>query len=44
MFNNLPLEIKNIAGNNKRKCIKIAVNKFLYTYSFYNIEECLSQS
>jgi len=30
MFNNLPLEIKNIAGNQKR--FKTALKQFLYTY------------
>jgi hypothetical protein len=32
IFNNLPLEIKNVAHNQKR--FKIALKKFLYTYSF----------
>jgi hypothetical protein len=31
-FNNLPLEIKNVAGNQKK--FKTALKKFLYTYSF----------
>ena len=39
IFNNLPLEIKNVAGNKKI----IASKKFLYTYSFYTMEEYLSQ-
>jgi hypothetical protein len=43
IFNNLPLEIKNVAGNQKRKC-KIALKKVLYTYSFYTMEEHLSQT
>jgi len=30
MFNNLPLEIRNVAGNQKK--LKIALKKFLYTY------------
>jgi hypothetical protein len=42
IFNNLPLEIKNVAGNQKK--FKIALTKFLYTYSFHTIEEYLSQS
>lgn len=42
MFNNLSLEIKNVAGNQKK--FKIGPKKVLHTYSFYAIEECLSQS
>jgi len=42
IFNNLPLEIKNVAGNQKK--FKIALKKFLQTYSFYTIEEYLNQS
>ena len=42
IFNNLPLEMKNI-GDNKNK-FKIALNKFLHTYLFYTIEEYPSQS
>ena len=42
IFSNLPLEIKNIADNKNK--FKIALNKFLHTYSFYTIEEYLSQS
>ena len=41
MFNNLPLEIKNVADNQKK--IKTALKKFLYTYSFYTLEEYFSQ-
>ena len=40
IFNKLPLEIKNVAGNQKK--FKIALKKFLHTYSFYTIEEYLS--
>jgi hypothetical protein len=40
IFNNLPLEIKNVAGNQKK--FKIALKKFLYAYSFYTMEEYLS--
>jgi hypothetical protein len=40
IFNNLPFEIKKVDGNQKK--FKIAVKKFLYTYSFYTIEEYLS--
>ena len=39
IFNNLPLEIKNVAGNEKK--FKIALKKFLHTYSFYTIESTL---
>jgi len=37
IFNNLLSEIKNVAGNQKK--FKIALKKFLYTYSFYTLEE-----
>ena len=40
-FNNLTSEIKNVAGNQKN--FKIALKKFLYTYSFYTLEEYFSQ-
>jgi hypothetical protein len=42
LFNKLPLEIKKTADNQKK--FKIAVKKLLYMYSFYTIEEYLSQS
>jgi len=42
IFNNLPLEIKNVDGNQKK--FKSALKKFLYTYSFYTTEAYLSQS
>jgi hypothetical protein len=42
IFNNLSLEIKNVAGNHKQ--FKIALKKFLQTYSFYTVEEYFSQS
>jgi len=42
IFNNLPLEIKNVTGDQKK--FKIALKKFLYAYSFYTMEEYLSQS
>ena len=41
-FNNLPLEIKNATGNQKK--FKIALKKFLYTYSFCRMEEYFSQA
>ena len=41
-FNNLPLGIKKVAGNQKK--FKIALKKILYAYSFYTREEYLSQS
>ena len=37
IFNNLSLEIKNIAGNEKK--FKIALKEFLYSYSFCTMEE-----
>jgi hypothetical protein len=40
-FNNLPLEIKNVADDQKK--FKSSLKKFLYTYSFYTMEEYLSQ-
>jgi len=36
IFNHLPLEIKNVTGNQKK--FKIALKIFLYTYSFYTME------
>jgi len=42
IFNDLRLEIKNVAGNQKK--FKIALKKFLNTYSFYTMEKYLSQS
>jgi len=42
IFNNLPLEIKNVAGNQKQ--FKVALKIFLYTYSFYTVKDYLSQS
>ena len=42
IFNNLPLEIKNVTGNQKK--FKIALKKCLYTYSLYAMDEYLSQS
>ena len=41
IFNNLPLEIKNVADNQKK--FKTALKKFLYAYSFYTLEEYFSQ-
>ena len=41
IFNNLPLEIKNVANNQKK--FKTELKKFLYTYSFYTLEEYLNQ-
>jgi len=35
------MEVKNAAGNQKK--FEIALKKFLYTYSFYTVEEYLSQ-
>jgi len=39
--NNLPSEIKNVDGNQKK--FKIVLKKFSYTYSFYSLEEYFSQ-
>ena len=36
------LRVKNVAGN--QKTFKIALKKFLCTYSFYTMEQYLSQS
>ena len=41
-FNNLPLEIKIVGGN--QETFEIALKKFLYAYSFYSVEEYLSHS
>ena len=41
IFNNLPLEIKNVAGN--QNIFKITLKKIFYTSSFYTIEECLGE-
>jgi len=42
IFNNLPLEIKIVADNQKK--FKLALKKFLYAYTFYTMEECLLHS
>jgi len=42
IFNNLLLEIKNVTVNQKK--FKIALKKCSYTYSFYTMEEYLSQT
>jgi hypothetical protein len=42
IFNNLPLEIKNATGNTKK--FKTTLKFFLYTYSFYTMEEYFNQS
>jgi hypothetical protein len=39
--NTLPLELKNVADNQKK--FKIALKRFLYAYSFYTLEEYFSQ-
>jgi hypothetical protein len=41
IFNNLPLEIKKVAGDQKK--VQNCSEKFLYTHSFYTLEEYLSQ-
>ena len=42
IFNNLPSEIKNVAGDQKSS--KQLSKKILYTFSFYTMEENLSES
>ena len=42
IYNKLPLEIKNTAGNQKK--FKTALKKFLYNCSFYATEEYFNQS
>jgi len=42
LLNNFALEIKNVAGSQKK--FKIALKKLLYTHSFYTMEEYLSKS
>ena len=42
IFNNLYLEIKNVAGNQKK--FKIPLKQFLYTHSFYTLEKYFNQS
>jgi hypothetical protein len=41
IFNKLPLNIKNVNGNIVK--FKIALKKFLYTNSFYTLEEYFDQ-
>ena len=42
IFNNSPLEIKNVAGNLKK--FKTTLKQFLYTYSVCTLEEYFNQS
>jgi len=42
IFNNLPMEIQNVASNLKK--FKIALKQFLYTHSFYTLAEYFIQS
>jgi hypothetical protein len=42
IFNNLPLEIKNVSGSQKK--FKTALKQFLCNYSFYILEEYINQS
>jgi len=44
MFNSLPLEIKIVADNPKKKKFKFALEKFLYNHNFYTLEEYLTHS
>jgi hypothetical protein len=40
-YNKLTLEIKNVAGNQKK--FKTTLKQFLYNYSFYTIEKYFNQ-
>ena len=42
IFNNLPFDIKKDSCNLKK--FKIALKQFLYTYSFYTLEDSFFQS
>jgi hypothetical protein len=42
IFNNLTLEIKTVADNQKK--FKLALKFFLYTYTFYTMEQYLTHS
>jgi hypothetical protein len=42
IFNNLPMEIKNVADNIKK--MKVSPKQFLYSYSFYVLEEYFNQN
>jgi hypothetical protein len=42
VFNNSPLEIENVAGNQKK--FKTALKQFLFTDCFHTLEEYLNQS
>jgi hypothetical protein len=42
IFNNLPLQIKKVADNQRK--FKTALKNFLHTYSFYSTEEYLNLS
>jgi len=42
IFNNLPLQIKNVADNQRK--FKTVLKNYLHTYSFYSIEEYLNYS
>jgi hypothetical protein len=41
IYTKLPLEVKSVAGNQKE--FKTSLKKFLYTYSFYTMEEYFNQ-
>jgi hypothetical protein len=43
IYNELPLDIKNAAGNQKKFKTTLKIF-FLYNYSFYTIEEYFNQS
>jgi hypothetical protein len=40
IFNNLPMEIKNVANNLKK--FEVNLKQFLYTYSCYTLEQYLA--
>jgi hypothetical protein len=42
IFHNLPLDIKNVAGNPKK--LKITLKQFLYTSCLYTLEQYFNQS
>jgi len=42
IFNTLPLEIKTVADNQKK--FKLALKKFVYTYTFCTMKEYLTGS
>jgi len=41
IFNSLPTDIKNLPDNSKK--FKIALKNFLYSHSFYTLDECFNR-